>query len=198
MLAADGDKEDRARAAPAPPHDALLMQRIVRRDVAAFEQLYRAMHGRLSRFVTNMVRQPQTVEEVVNDTMLVVWTKPESFAGTSKLSTWIFGIAYRKALKALARHDEPVDDSHLSSLADTHHGPEALARHHLLGHSIGTAMAALMPIHRAVVELAYVHDMGYREIAEIMECPVDTVKTRMFHARRKLQRSLQNGPAEWL
>jgi RNA polymerase sigma-70 factor (ECF subfamily) len=59
-------------------------------------------------------------------------------------------------------------------------------------------MNELSPDHRAVVDLTYFHGMGYREIAEVMSCPVDTVKTRMFHARRRLREAMSGGPADWL
>ena len=60
------------------------------------------------------------------------------------------------------------------------------------------AMATLSAEHRAVVDLTYFHGMGYRQIAEIVECPVDTVKTRMFHARRRLKQALPGGLSDWL
>jgi RNA polymerase sigma-70 factor (ECF subfamily) len=60
------------------------------------------------------------------------------------------------------------------------------------------AIAGLSPDHRAVVDLTYFHEIGYREIAEIMDCPVDTVKTRMFHARRHLKGMLGGALADWL
>ena len=81
------------------------------RDVQAFEALYRIYQPRLVRFLTSFVHRPPMVEEVVNDTMMVVWNRPDSFNGASKLSTWIFGIAYRKGLKALRRRDDPVEDA---------------------------------------------------------------------------------------
>jgi RNA polymerase sigma-70 factor (ECF subfamily) len=60
------------------------------------------------------------------------------------------------------------------------------------------ALTGLSHDHRMVVDLAYFHEMGYREIAEIMGCPVDTVKTRMFHARRHLKRQLAGELADWI
>ena len=95
---------------PGPPDEARLIARIVAKDLRAFETLYRAYHPRLTRFLINMLRRAQLVEEVLNDTLMVVWRQPERYNGTSKVSTWIFAIAYRKALKALRRQDEPVED----------------------------------------------------------------------------------------
>jgi len=178
--------------------DDLLMERILAHDVAAFEELYRTYHGRLTRFLSRLVDRPSLVEEVLNDTLLVVWDRAESFNGTSKLSTWIFGIAYRKAMKGLRSQDEPVEDHGANTRVDPDGGPEedlSRDRRQIL---LARAIRELSPEHRAVVEFTYYQEMGYREIAAIMECPLDTVKTRMFHARRHLRRRLPGDLQEWL
>ncbi|GAA0296497.1 sigma-70 family RNA polymerase sigma factor [Sphingomonas oligophenolica] len=170
--------------------DLRLMARVRARDQAAFEQLYRNYHPRLARFLINLIHKPHLVEEVLNDTMMVVWDRPESFRGASKLSTWIFGIAWRKAMKAVRRQDEPVEDTESETRASPDAGPDGRLGQQRAQALLLAAIGRLSPDHRAVVDLTYFHEMGYREIAEIMECPVDTVKTRMFHARRHLKRAL--------
>lgn len=178
--------------------DAMLAARLRARDRHAFERFYRASHPRLWRFLSNLLRRPHLVEEVLNDTMMVVWNRIDTFAGQSRLSTWTFGIAYRQAMNALRRLDEPVEDNPDTALADQADGPEqAVGRRHV-GRALADAVATLSPAHRAVVELTYQQEFGYREIAEILDCPVDTVKTRMFHARRQLRRALTGDLAEWL
>jgi RNA polymerase sigma factor (sigma-70 family) len=178
--------------------DLRLLALIREHNRQAFEELYRIYHPRLTRFLLNIVRRPTIVEEVLNDTLMVVWERADSFNGASKLSTWIFAIAYRKAMKALRRQDEAVEDPDAERRVSADAGPEdALGQrkiHNLLIH----AMSELSPEHRAVVDLTYFHEMGYREIAGILECPVDTVKTRMFHARRHLKRRLAGELADWL
>jgi len=77
----------------------------------AFEQLYRAYHPRLTRFLERLTRRPGLVGELLNDTMLVVWNRAGTYNGRCQVSTWIFAIAYRKAMKALQRWDEPVGDA---------------------------------------------------------------------------------------
>jgi RNA polymerase sigma-70 factor (ECF subfamily) len=175
-----------------------LIARIRARDLRAFESLYRLYHPRLTRFLVNLVRRPQLAEEVLNDTMLVVWNRPDSFNGTSRLSTWIFAIAYRKALKALRRSDDPVEDHHAEGRPSGEPGPEQQLGLRQAHAALLEAMQALSPDHRTVVDLTYFHEIGYREIAEIMDCPVDTVKTRMFHARRHLRRVLDGAFTDWL
>src|SRR4051812_42551510 len=86
-----------------------LLRRIATGDARAFEKLYSDYFPRLTRFVYRMMRRPALVEEIVNDTMLVVSQKAAAFDSSAKVSTWIFSIAYRKSLKALRDLDDPVE-----------------------------------------------------------------------------------------
>jgi RNA polymerase sigma-70 factor (ECF subfamily) len=178
--------------------DARLLERIAEGDARAFEALYRAYHPRLSRFIGAMLRRPHLVEEVLNDAMLVVWRKPLGYNGKSKVSTWILAIAYRRALKALSKVDDPVEDPGADVRPSPEDGPEQVLARREIRVALRAAMGELSPQHRAVVDLTYFHQAGYREIAEIMDCPVDTVKTRMFHARRRLKSKLAGQLADWL
>lgn len=153
----------------------------------AFEALYRSYFPRLTRFLNAMTRSVQLIEEIVNDTMLVVWQRAHRFDGTSKVSTWIFAIAYRTACKAIKGLDEPVDIDPDLFQGDAGYEPEHELNLQQLRRAIGAALDDLPAAHRTVVQLTYHHDMGYAEIAEIMDCPVNTVKTRMFYARRRLR-----------
>src|SRR6202022_3909385 len=126
MLRGQSASSDRVgNAAPTnSPDEASLVGRVARGDLRAFEELYRIHHPRLTRFIANMLARPQLVEEVLNDTMLVVWRRAESFNGASKVSTWIFAIAYRKTLSALRRWDEPMEDKNAESRPSADVGPE--------------------------------------------------------------------------
>jgi len=196
-------RQDRALRASAtvPSEDARdvgLMERIARRDPRAFEELYRSYHPRLRRFLFNMLRRPHLSDEVLNDTLLVVWRQPERYNGRSKVSTWIYAIAYRQALKALRRCDDPVDDRAAEARPSGEAGPEQQLGVRQAQDALLRAMGELSPDHRAVIDLTYFHQLGYREIAELMGCPPDTVKTRMFHARRRLKTKLSGELADWL
>jgi RNA polymerase sigma-70 factor (ECF subfamily) len=175
--------------AAASTNEAELLSRVARGDRDAFERLYRSYLPRLTRFLQQVMRRTSVVEEAINDTMLVVWRKAATYSGDSKVSTWIFAIAYRRGLKLLKRFDEPVsDEMDLSSPGEdaTESGVMQLELRAVLG----AAMAQVSAEQRAVIELTYYQGCAYREIAEIMGCPVDTVKTRMFHARRRLRQLL--------
>jgi RNA polymerase sigma factor (sigma-70 family) len=181
-----------------PGYEAGLVERAARGDLRAFEALYRLYHPRLTRFLLNILRRPQLVEEVLNDTLMVVWRRADSYNHASKVSTWIFAIGYRKALKALQKLDEPIEDEHADARPCPDAGPEQNLGQRQVSTVLASAMCALSADHRAVVDLTYFHEMGYREIAEIMDCPVDTVKTRMFYARRHLRNLLSGQLTDWL
>lgn len=189
------------RASPASGSnqaELVLLDRIRRGDGAAFEALYRIYHPRLTRFLMRLVRRPQLVEEALNDTLMVVWQRPDSFHGGSKLSTWIFAIAYRKAMKALGRFDDPREDAEGFERADEDPDPEENSAGVVRRDLLARAMDELSPAHRAVVDLTYYHELDYNEIARILDCPVGTVKTRMFHARRQLRRIVGGGLEDWV
>jgi len=180
------------------PDERGLLERIKAHDMDAFERLYRVYQPRLTRFLTNLLKRPQLVEEVLDDTMMVVWQTAGSFRGTSKLSTWIFAIAYRKALKARMRWPDPIEDQQQDNRVSNDPAPDAELQRGRVHEALVTAMETLSTEQRAVVDLTYFHELGYREIAEILSCPVDTVKTRMFHARRRLKQALPGTLADWL
>ena len=163
------------------------MHRVASQDHYAFEVLYRIYYRRLTRFLDRITRRPHANEEVLDDTMFAVWRKAATFNGTSQVSTWIFAIAYRMALKALKRDrawtQRVLDDSE----PDSAPSPEAALIEGESRSRIKRLLADLSPEQRAVIELTYYHGCAYKEIAAIVGCPVDTVKTRMFHARRKLR-----------
>ncbi len=175
-----------------------LVALVTMHDLAAFDTLYRCYHPRLMRFLDRITRHLAMIDELINDTMFVVWARADSYDGTSKVSTWIFGIAYRKALKALRGLDEPVDDEQADLRTSTEPGPEQMLDRRQVRDLLLTAMSALSAEHRAVVDLTYFHGADYREIAQIVDCPVATVKTRMFHARRRLKALLAVQFGDWI
>lgn len=162
-----------------------LLRQVAGRDRAAFKELYLIYHRRLARFLMRMTTRHDLIEEVINDTLWTVWLKAADFRGDSQVSTWIVGITYRRALKALRRPD---------ALRQVHAEEERAAPDAgMLDENrqwLDRGLAELPLEQRMVIELAYLLGHSCEEIAQIMRCPVNTVKTRMFHAREKLRRSL--------
>jgi RNA polymerase sigma-70 factor (ECF subfamily) len=170
--------------------DARLLARIAAGDRRAFERLYHLYFARLTRFLHRSTRSLPLVEEIVNDTMLVVWRKAPSWDASCKVSTWIFAIAWRRARKSLSSLDDGIAAAVDAEPDLMEAGPDsqperrfALLRQH---EALDAALNALPADQRAVVQLTYFHDMGYADIADVFGCPQNTVKTRMFHARRRL------------
>lgn len=171
--------------------DAALLRRIVKQDQRALETLYHRYYQRLARFIYRVAGHSDALEEIINDTFYVVWSKADTFHGGARASTWIFGIAYNKALKSLKSQyrQQPVFDSELMDTLqhvisdDSYSDTEKWESENWLN----SAFALLPAEQRATVELTYYHDMSYQEIAALMQCSENTVKTRMFHARKKLQ-----------
>jgi RNA polymerase sigma-70 factor, ECF subfamily len=177
-----------ARGSGGAAHEVELIARIGAGDRKAFEELYNLYHRRMARFLTRLTRRYDVAEEVINDTFWVVWRKAGSFRGESQPSTWILGIAYRKArnaFRASARLAEQNLGDELPPL--TSDGPAGTQE---LRDWLSRALAQLPVEQRLAVELCYELGHSCEEIAAIMGCPVNTVKTRLFHARAKLQKLL--------
>lgn len=162
-----------------------LLRQIVARDRAALKELYLIYHRRLARFLMRMTPRHDLIEEVINDTLWTVWNKAADFRGASRVSTWIVGIAYRRTLKALRRSNvaHVVFNEESSASIDIRAADEDRQW-------LECALAELPIEQRMVLELSYLMGHSCEEIAEIMQSPVNTVKTRMFHAREKLRCSL--------
>lgn len=159
-----------------------LLKQVATGDKHALTQLYLQFHARLFKFVFRLTRSYSTADELVNDVMLVVWEKAGSFRGDSRVSTWIFGIAYRQAMRRITRNKvqlAPLNDAadpqvdHVSTSETEDWVEQGL-------HSLPAAQ-------QLTVMLVFYLGLTYEEIAEVTDCPVNTVKTRMFHARRKLK-----------
>jgi RNA polymerase sigma-70 factor (ECF subfamily) len=165
-----------------------LIARVGAGDRKAFEELYNLYHRRMARFLTRMTRRYDIAEEVINDTFWVVWRKAHTFRGDSQPSTWILGIAYRKARNAFRASARVLEQNLPAELMPlTSEGPAGTEE---LRDWLGRALAQLPLEQRLAVELCYELGHSCEEIATIMGCPVNTVKTRLFHARAKLQKLL--------
>ena len=175
----------------APPSEAddverALLRRVSAGDRDAFRDLYLRYHRRLARFLARLTREREDAEEVINDTLWIVWQRAADFRGASRVSTWIMGIAYRRALKLIRRaatHARVMVLEQVDGESATDDAQEMTSNRQLVEHALAT-----LPLEqRLVLEFTYYLDHSCEEIAEIMECPVNTVNTRMFHARRKLR-----------
>ena len=176
------------RGAGSGAREAQLIARIADGDRKALEELYTLYHRRMARFLTRLTHRYELSEEIINDTFWVVWRKAGEFRGDSQPSTWIFGIAYRKARNAFRAAARQRTETNLES-ADLPASSEPF-RSEVLRDWLNQALAQLPPEQGLAVQLCYELGHSCEEIAAITKCPVNTVKTRLFHARAKLQKLL--------
>jgi len=166
-----------------------LLERIAKsRDQVAFRTLYSSYYQRLSRLLARMSVRREDIEEVVNDTFWVVWTKASEFRGASQLSTWIIGIAYRRALNALRRAKlRPVADHEFDEDSVS---VESTEKDETDQQWLSLGLERLPVEQRMALELTYTLGHSCEEVAAILQCPVNTVKTRLFRARETLKQVL--------
>jgi RNA polymerase sigma-70 factor (ECF subfamily) len=170
-----------------------LIVQIAQGSREAFEQLYRTWQTRLFRYLLRMVGDSGRAEELTNDTMIAAWKSAATFKGQSKVSTWLFAIARNKALNSLRQHQpETVEVEEAMAVAAASGGQELAVSRDDLQAAMKGALQQLSADHREVMELTFYQELSYGEIAEIMGCPVNTVKTRMFYAKKKLQEILES------
>jgi RNA polymerase sigma-70 factor (ECF subfamily) len=166
--------------------DGALLVAVAAGDRRALEELYLSYHRRLARFLSRFTPRYENIEEIINDTFMVVWQNAKEFRNASQVSTWIIGIAYRTALKSFRRQKNHAVAS-LEDYPEQTVDPTVDAEvNDWLKHGLNR-----LPIEqRLTLELAYHMGHSLEEIATITDCPVGTVKARMFHAREKLRQYL--------
>jgi RNA polymerase sigma-70 factor (ECF subfamily) len=169
------------------PSDESLIQLIARRDKRAMQALFERHNVRVYRFVLRLAGNASLAEDIVSEVFLEVWRRAGAFEGKSRVSTWLLAIARHKAYDAHRRHaaTTPLDDDMAEAIIDPADNPEMAANRGNRDALIRTCLAQLSPAHREIIDLVYYHERSVKEIAQIAGIPEGTVKTRMFHARRR-------------
>ena len=167
--------------------DETLVGRIAGGDRLAMELLYARHHVRVYRFILRLVRNEATAEDLVSEVFLDVWRQAGRFEGRSAVSTWLLAIARFKALSALRRRKAvELDEETAAAIEDPSDDPALALEKKDRSAVLRQCLSSLSPEHREVVDLVYYHEKSVEEVAEIVGIPEGTVKTRMFHARKKL------------
>jgi len=171
--------------------DEALVARIAQGDAAAMQSLYGRHSTRVFHFLVRLVRDATAAEDLMSDVFFDVWQQAGRFEGRSSITTWMLGIARFKALSHLRRRPhqslEPDTAEAIEDEADT---PEILLQKVGKAAVIRRCLAALSPEHAEVIDLVYYHERSVEEVAEIVGVPAGTVKTRLFHARKRLSDQL--------
>lgn len=178
---------------PAPAEIAVLLQRIGKRDQAAFRTLYEQFGRRVYAFLVHRFQQESIAEEVVSDTLMHVWKAPESFRGESAFSTWLLGVARFKMLERL-RQKAPESGADVAEIDDDllveETGPEDIAMMRQRSEGVRNCLDLLPAEQRECIHLAYYEGWTLEEIGEQMSLKKETVGTRLFYARKKIQACL--------
>jgi RNA polymerase sigma-70 factor (ECF subfamily) len=172
--------------------DEVLIGRIAGGDRLAMQVLFARHHVRVFRFVVRLVKNESTAEDLISDVFLDVWRQAGRFEGRSAVSTWLLSIARFKALSALRRRpDEELDEEAAGAIEDPSDDPEVALEKKDKSALIRKCLSGLSADHREIVDLVYYHEKSVEEVAEIVGIPENTVKTRMFYARKKLAELLK-------
>ena len=172
--------------------DEVLIDRIAQGDRLAMQVLYARHHVRVYRFVLRLVRDPGTAEDLISEVFLDVWRQADRFEKRSAVTTWLLSIGRFKALSVLRRrHDDELDEEQAAAIEDTSDDPEVTAQKKDTSEVLRKCLAALSPEHREIIDLVYYHEKSVEEAAQVVGIPANTVKTRMFYARKKLAEMLK-------
>ena len=167
--------------------DEVLVRRIAGGDRMALQLLFARHHVKVYRFTLRLIKDETKAEDIISDVFLDVWRQAGRFEGRSQVSTWLLSIARFKALSALRRRSEvELDEATELSIEDPADNPDIALQKKDKAAILRRCLEALSMEHREIVDLIYYHEKSVQEAASILTIPEGTVKSRMFHARKRL------------
>ncbi len=166
-----------------------LLRRVASGEEDALAELYQKFGARVFHYLVQILLEVDVAEDLVQEVFIAIWRGAARFRGEASVKTWIFRIAHHQAVTWLRKNTRAkvraTEDLVGSDVSD-----ERVFGEWVKG-QVQIAVRNLSPDHRAVIELTFFHGMSYNEIAEIMACPVGTVKSRMSYARQYLMKALE-------
>jgi RNA polymerase sigma-70 factor, ECF subfamily len=185
--------------------DALLVERAKRGDVSAFEMLVVKYQRRIERLISRMVRDTDLVQDIAQETFIRAYRALPQFRGESAFYTWLYRIAVNSAKKALLelKRDPLVSESSLVSTEDGEEPsrvenelsdgstPESLLASKEIAATVNAAIESLSEDLRQAIVLREIEGLSYEEIADVMNCPIGTVRSRIFRAREAIAGKLR-------
>jgi RNA polymerase sigma-70 factor (ECF subfamily) len=181
------------------PSDAALVREIAKRNQAALRSLAERHQKRVYRFALRFVGDASHAEDVVSEVFFAVWQQAGEFQNRSAVSTWLLGIARYRALgmrDRLRQTAVPLDDEIASSVPDPSPGPDAALERSNLATFLRGCLHALPVEQATLIDLVYLREVPTQQAARIIGIPLNTVKSRMLLARRKLALLLANAGIE--
>ena len=171
--------------------DEALIGAIAAGDRRAVQALYARHNVRIYRFVLRLTNDSSLAEDIVSEVFIDVWRGAQAFKAKSQVSTWMLAIARHKALSALRRRSDEQLDKDAAAIADPADDAETTVDQQDRSAVVRHCLSQLSTLHREVLDLVYYHEKSVDEVAEIVGAPVNTVKTRMFYARKRMQTMLE-------
>jgi RNA polymerase sigma-70 factor, ECF subfamily len=171
--------------------DEALIEKVAVGNRLAMQVLFARHHARVYRFILRLIGNAAAAEDLTSEVFLSVWRQAHRFEARSAVSTWLLAIARYKALAELRRRPEALSDQETVDACDPGDDPEAAFETKRRGEILRKCLKRLSREHREIIDLVYYHEKSVQEVAEIVGIPGNTVKTRMFYARRKLSELLE-------
>jgi RNA polymerase sigma-70 factor, ECF subfamily len=191
----------RTESAAAPPEhaaareiasDEVLIRRIAGGDQLAMQTLFVRHRVALYRWLLRLVGDEALAEDLLSNVFLDVWRHAAKFEVRSSVSTWLLAIARHKAMSALRRRtNDPLDDEIMAEIPDNADSAEVILQKQDDIAVLRQCLTQLSPAHREIIDLVYYHEKSIAEVAEIIGAPQNTVKTRMFYARKRVTELLE-------
>jgi RNA polymerase sigma-70 factor (ECF subfamily) len=171
--------------------DEALIKAIAAGDQSAMRSLYVRHNVRLYHFIARLVTDAGRAEDLVSEVFVEVWRQANRFEGRSQVSTWMLSIARFKALSALhRRRDTQLDQTAMELIEDSADTPEEMILSRERSAQLRICLAQMSRDHREILDLVYYQEKSIEEVAEVIQIPKNTVKTRMFYARKRLAQLL--------
>lgn len=168
--------------------DEQLLACIADGDERAFSELYQRHSVAILNYLARLVHEATEAEDLLQDTFVAVWRGAAQYRGQAQVKTWIYRIAHNLAVSCLRRRKPLTSFDEMDDVGQEQE-PEQVLLHLARGHQLQEALDRLSPKHRAVLELAFVQEMPYIEIAAILDCPLGTVKSRISYALKSLKQN---------
>ena len=167
--------------------DAALVEAIASGNKNALQTLYGRHHVKVYRFALRFVRDEGAAEDMVSEVFFDVWRQASRFERRSQVSTWLLAITRNKALSTLRRRsNEQLDEEVAEFIEDPADNPEVTMQKQERSTMLRACLEQLSAAHREIIDLVYYHERTIEEVSEVIGVPVNTVKTRMFYARKRI------------
>jgi RNA polymerase sigma-70 factor, ECF subfamily len=171
--------------------DEALIAAIARGDQQAMRRLYERHSGHVYRFARRLGVDQPAAEDLVSEVFLDVWRSADAFEGRARVSTWLLAITRNSACDIKRRRTlEPLDELAFATIEDETDGPELAIQRKQAALVLFETVQDLSPAHRNIIDLVYYREKSIHEVARLLNIPTSTVKTRMFHARKRLAQLL--------